>query len=141
MIWRQELRWGRFWWLCDWAIVIAVVLGSLIPPGDFPKPVAWFNDKVLHFGAYFLMAFWFAGSLQRRGYVWVAVWLCLLGAAIEVLQYYMGFGRDADWRDFVADAFGVALGLGVAWAGLGNWMAWIERRLTRTKAAHAGDPR
>ena len=128
MIWRKELRWGRFWWLCDWAILLAVVLGSLIPPNEFPKPVALFNDKVLHFVAYFLMAFWFAGSLERRRYPWVAIGLLVLGAAIEVLQYFMGFGRDADWRDFVADGLGVALGLGIALVGLGNWMAWIERQ-------------
>jgi VanZ family protein len=131
MISRPELRWSNFWWACDWAIVIAVVLGSLIPPNDFPKPVAFFNDKVLHFGAYFLMAFWFAGSLERKRYVWVAVGLAILGALIEVVQYWMGFGRDADWRDFVADVFGIAAGLGIAWLGLGNWMAWVERRFVR----------
>ena len=127
MIWRKELRWGRFWWLCDWAILLAVVLGSLMPPNEFPVPTL-FNDKALHFGGYFLMSFWFAGSLDRRRYVWVAVGLLLLGALIEVLQHLMGYGRDAELRDFVADAVGIALGLGIAFAGFGNWMAWIERQ-------------
>jgi VanZ family protein len=131
MIWRKELRWGRFWWLCDWAILLAVVLGSLIPSSEFPAPVALFNDKVLHFGGYFLMAFWFAGSLERRRYVWVALGLCALGGFIEVLQHLMGYGRDADWWDFIADVLGVAVGLGIAWGGLGNWMAWIERQFVR----------
>jgi VanZ like family. len=130
-MWRKELRWGRFWWLCDWAILIAVVLGSLIPPREMPQPIGWFNDKFLHFMAYFLMAFWFAGSLERRRYVWVAIGLSMLGALIEVVQYWMGFGRDADWRDFVADALGIALGLGLAVIGLANWMAWIERQFKR----------
>ncbi len=34
-----------------------------------------------------------------------------LGAAIEVLQATMGFGRDGDWRDFAADSVGVATAL------------------------------
>jgi VanZ family protein len=131
MISRPELRWSGFWWFCDWAILSAVVLGSLIPPSEFPKPIAMFNDKMLHFGGYFLMAFWFAGSLERKRYFWVAVGLCILGAVIEVVQHLMGFGRDADWRDFVADALGVVLALVVAWFGLGNWMAWVERRFVR----------
>lgn len=133
MISRPELRWPMFWWACDWAILAAVVSGSLIPPNEFPKPVALFNDKLLHFAGYFLMAFWFAGSLERKRYVWVAIGLCVLGALIEVLQHFMGFGRDADWRDFVANALGVATGLGVTWFGLGNWMSWIERRLLRVR--------
>lgn len=29
-----------------------------------------------------------------------------LGAGIEVLQATMGFGRDGDWRDLVADSLG-----------------------------------
>lgn len=131
MIWREELRWGRFWWFCDWALLIAVVVASLIPPKLITRPFELFGDKVLHSGAYLLMAFWFAGSLERKRYVWVAVGLCVLGALIEVLQYYMGFGRDADWRDFVADAIGVGVGLGIAWFGLGNWMAWVERQFIR----------
>jgi len=131
MISRPELRWPAFWWACDWAIVMAVVLGSLIPPKDLPKPIEFFNDKFLHCSAYFLMAFWFAGSLERKRYVWVAIGLCTLGALIEVAQYLMGFGRDADWRDFVADAIGVAFGLSLAWFGLGNWMSWVERRFIR----------
>src|SRR5690242_15926257 len=102
MIWREELRWGRFWWFCDWVLLIVVVSGCLIPPKEVPRPIEWFNDKFLHAGAFFLLAFWFAGALERRRYVWIATGLAALGALIEVLQYLMGFGRDADWKDFVA---------------------------------------
>jgi hypothetical protein len=34
---------------------------------------------------------------------------------VEILQGVMGFGRDSDWRDLVADAAGVALALALAW--------------------------
>ena len=26
MIWRRQLRWGWFWWFCDWALVLGVVV-------------------------------------------------------------------------------------------------------------------
>jgi len=137
MISRPELRWTTFWWLCDWAIVLVVILGSLLPQQDLPAPISFFNDKFLHFTAYFLMMMWFAGSLEPQRYIWPVIGLCVLGALIEWLQYLMGFGRDADWRDFVADAAGVFLGLALARAGLGNWMAWVERRFVRE---HGNEP-
>ena len=49
------------------------------------------------------------------------------GAAIEVAQGAMGLGRDADVRDFAADAIGVAIALTVVYVGLGNWPSRIER--------------
>jgi len=128
MISRPELRWTAFWWACDWAITFAVVFCSLIPPPELPTVFAIFSDKLMHFAGYFLMAIWFAGSMNPRRYIWLVVGLCALGAAVEWVQYLMGFGRDADWRDFVADALGVFLALALAHAGLGNWMAWVERR-------------
>lgn len=131
MIWRRQLRWGRFWWACDWILAIAVVWGSLTPGNRLPHAVGFFNDKVLHFGAYLIMGLWFAGSVERRLYPLIAVLLCILGGAIEIVQYYMGFGRDADWMDFWADVGGVALAMALAYGGLGNWMAWIEQRFGR----------
>jgi len=131
MISRPELRWTKFWWACDWLILLGVVLGSLIPPRDLEVVVPNINDKIMHCGAYFLMGFWFAGSMDPRNHRWLALLLIALGGAIEILQYYMGFGRDADWRDFLANSIGVVVALALARAGLGNWMAWIERRLIR----------
>ena len=49
--------------------------------------------------------------------------------AMDVLQSRldaMGFGRDSDWRDLVADAIGVALAFAVA--GIARW---IMARSTR----------
>lgn len=52
---------------------------------------------------------------------------CLgLGAAIEVLQATMGFGRTGDWRDFAADSLGVGLAL-LAWLPLRRWLGGNPR--------------
>jgi VanZ family protein len=128
MISRPELRWTTFWWACDWLLTLAVVLGSLIPPAEMELVTPIINDKLLHGFAYFLMGMWFAGSMEPPKHGWLALGLVLLGGAIEILQYYMGFGRDADWKDFLADIIGVVLAITLARAGLGNWMAWVERR-------------
>ena len=129
MMWRRSLRWGAFWWACDWLLVAAVVWGSLTPGSELPKPVTLFNDKVLHGTAYFLLTFWFCGSLERVRWPVVALLFAAMGGLIEILQYLMGFGRDADWYDFYADALGIAVGLTLIYGGLGNWMAVIEKRL------------
>ena len=131
MIWRRRLRWGNFWWACDWLLAAGVVIGSLIPPSELDAMVPTVNDKIMHCGAYFLLGIWFAGSMEPRNHRWLAIVLIAMGGAIEILQYYMGFGRDADWRDFVANSIGVLVALALARAGLGNWMAWVERRLIR----------
>jgi VanZ family protein len=39
-----------------------------------------------------------------------------LGGVIEVAQATMGFGRQGDWRDFVADSLGVGLAMFIWWA-------------------------
>jgi hypothetical protein len=122
-----KLRYSKLWWSIGWAIMAGVIYGSL----DRPDTVAPFliSDKLMHFGAYWLMTMWFAGVLQRRRYPWLAVGLVLVGGAIELLQGAMGFGRDADWRDMVANTLGIVTALGVAYAGLGSWLVVIERRL------------
>lgn len=122
-----KLRYSKLWWGIGWVIIAAVIYGSLDRP-DTAMPIA-LSDKLVHFGAYWLTTMWFAGVLQRRHYPWLAIALFLFGGAIELLQGAMGFGRDADWRDLVANTLGIVTALGVAYAGLGSWLAVIERRL------------
>ena len=123
-----RLRLAPLWWAGAWVLLLLVVVASLKPPGGLLSSL-WHGDKVMHFSAYFGMAFWFAGILQRRRYPAIAVGLLLLGAAVEVAQEAMGLGRTADWHDLVANALGLSAGLGLAYAGLGSWMFRIERRL------------
>jgi VanZ family protein len=122
-----KLRYSKLWWGIGWAILGAVIYGSLDRP-DTTMPIV-VSDKLVHFGAYWLMTMWFAGLLQRRRYPWLAVAMFLFGGVIELLQGAMGFGRDADWHDLVANSLGIVTALGVAYAGLGSWLVVIERRL------------
>jgi VanZ family protein len=107
-------------------LLLLVVSGCLEPPRYVPN--VHVSDKVEHAAAYFLLTFWFGGLLARRSYPGLAIAMLVLGALIEVAQGLMGWGRTADIRDFAADALGVALGLALLYAGLGSWMAQVERR-------------
>jgi VanZ family protein len=123
-----KLRFAKLWWGIGWTIMALVIYGSLERPDTPTIPFA-VSDKLVHFAAYWLMTTWFAGLLQRRRYPWLAIALFLFGGAIELLQGAMGYGRDADWRDLVANSLGILTALGVAYAGLGSWLVVIERRL------------
>lgn len=124
---RQQLRLAPLWWAGGWLLASLVVVGSLLPSERLPSFGGM--DKLHHFLAYWLMALWFSGMTERDRYLLIALWLLILGACVELAQYAMGFGRSADWRDFVANGLGVAAGLSLAYAGLGSWMLRIERRL------------
>lgn len=124
---RRRLRLAPLWWIGGWVLLALIVYGSLKPSG--PVPSYWPKDKVLHFTAYLLLAFWFSGITERRRYPIVAVFLLAVGVAIEYAQGAMGFGRTSDWHDVIANSCGIASGLALAYAGLGSWMATIERRL------------
>jgi VanZ family protein len=68
------------------------------------------NDKVEHFGAYFVLAV--LPSLQRRGWSLSAFigFALVLGIALEYGQLYSP-GRSFDVWDMAADACGTAVGL------------------------------
>jgi VanZ family protein len=126
-----KLRYSKLWWGIGWSIIAVVIYGSLIRPDgrDVPFEV---SDKLVHFSAYWLMSIWFAGVLEKRRYPWLALALLAFGGAIELLQGAMGYGRDADWRDMIANTLGVFTALGVAYAGLGSWMVAIERQFAKS---------
>ena len=77
------------------------------------------SDKTMHVLAYFVLTFlvWFAVSpYQKTNWNRLKAWIVLVvvigyGAIDEYLQGYVG--RSVDPQDFIADMFGVVLGLGV----------------------------
>jgi len=120
-----QLKLARVWWLIGWLLVLVVTVGCLEPARYVPD--LHVSDKLEHAGAYFGMTCWFGGLVRRRSYWLLALWMLLFGALIEVAQGVMGLGRDADVRDFVADAIGVAAALTLVYVGLGTWPSRIER--------------
>ena len=104
----------RLWLALGWAIVAAIVYGSVMhsPPSlGFAQ-----SDKLEHLGGYGLLMFWFCQLYRARGArVGYALGFIALGVALEFVQGWLGY-RDFEVADMVADAAGVALGWALALA-------------------------
>lgn len=87
---------------------LVVAWASLVPTSALPSITLW--DKVEHLTAYFgltvIGAMAFPHRLSR-----LAAGLFGAGVAIEVAQSMMGWGRQGDPADALANTFGIALGL------------------------------
>lgn len=92
-----------------------------------PGPRFPLKDKVLHFGAYGVMA-WLAWQVLRRwteaghGF-WAWLYAAVYGATDEWHQYYVP-GRYADVWDWVADITGAALTLLAA----NLWLSYRQKQ-------------
>ncbi|HVN98552.1 MAG TPA: hypothetical protein VMT49_00800 [Steroidobacteraceae bacterium] len=115
----------RVWYLLGAVLALVVIVSSLVPSEDLPR--LQLSDKFEHLIAYAGLAVWFGGLLPPRRYVALALALLALGGGIEIAQGLMGLGREADWRDFLADALGVGFGLSLGLAGLQYWASWLEQ--------------
>ena len=90
---------------------------SLAPSEDLPKITFW--DKTEHALAYLLLTLTGLLLFPKHPRLVVAVAITL-GAGVEVLQSLMGFGRQGDWRDMVANTLGVAVATG-CWMVVRRW--------------------
>lgn len=91
-----------------WPVLALVIWGEVLAP-DGLSIFAYFNDKILHFNAYFIMAAMAAAAFRRRrGVIAAVLALILLGGVLEIVQHFTG--RDASVYDELANAAGAILG-------------------------------
>ena len=110
---------GRTFFRVAFFVLTALVIWlSVKAPGEGPGLPIW--DKLQHFMAYAALGFTgFLGFPGRKPTIALALGLVLLGAALEVAQFYVP-ARDMSLGDGVADLLGVIFGIGVA-----HW--WTQR--------------
>ncbi|GLS01813.1 hypothetical protein GCM10007859_18290 [Brevundimonas denitrificans] len=97
------------------AALLLILMGLLLAPGGTVESEELIWDKAAHFIAFGLIL-WSLGVLFRRlPRTWAALLAIALGAAVEVVQGYIG--RDSSWGDLLADALGVGVALLV-------WVVW-----------------
>jgi len=94
-----------------YALATAILLWLCLSPSDeLPKVSLW--DKYEHSIAWFVLTATGLLLSHHRPRS-IAAFAIGLGVAVEILQATMGFGRDGDWRDLVADTLGVAVALAI----------------------------
>lgn len=118
------LRYPWFWLAVGWALAAGVSVGSLMP-GDLLVSVSTF-DKLLHAGSYFVLMIWFAGAYEARRHVPIALVLVAAGTGLDLAQNFTET-RTFSIFDVFANSVGVAVGLVLAWLGLGGWCLRFER--------------
>jgi VanZ family protein len=126
-----RLRFRRFWILLGVLLVLATLYVCLRPASGDPPAFAHV-DKLQHFAAYLLLTAWFGALFERSRYPWLVLAMLGLGGGIELAQGAMELGRIAAVDDLVANALGVAAGLGVSLVGHDSWLLRIERWLAPT---------
>jgi len=90
-----------------WPVLAYVLWGQLQP--DVPDTLQGINDKLLHFTAYFILGAMAGGAVKDRGKVkWVVLGLILVGAAVEILQAYVG--RETSLLDGLTNGAGAIAG-------------------------------
>lgn len=94
--------------LALYALATGVVLYMCLAPTDDVPGAGLVWDKAEHALTWAILTA--AGLvLAPRRPRSIFLFALSLGAGIEILQSIMGFGRDGDWRDLVADSLGVAV--------------------------------
>jgi VanZ family protein len=120
----------RVWWALGGVLVAAAIAVCLVPGEEVPTAFE-LNDKLSHLVGHGGLALYFTGLVPRRSWWKIFVFLLLMGVSIEIAQYYMHQGREADPRDVVANSIGALLGLAVGRLGVSRWTEFADWMLGR----------
>ncbi|MEO6171719.1 MAG: VanZ family protein [Arenimonas sp.] len=119
----------RLWlgiWLLGWLLCIVL---SLITPPDISLDINN-GDKIGHFFAYGLLSAWAVMLFpKKRAWMFSALALIGLGIAMEFAQGYFTTTRMMDWRDALADAVGVGMGLLFILLPAQNFLQRLDQKL------------
>ena len=97
----------------------------LAPSNGLPKIRLW--DKEEHAISWLVLTATGLILAPRRPRA-IAAYAFFFGVLVEVLQFLMGFGRDADWHDVAADSVGISVAFIGYFAVL---LFWPRRRAPR----------
>jgi VanZ family protein len=119
------LRFPRLWLSVGWLAIGLAIVVCLVPTSQLPQPPN-LSDKSEHFICYLVLSCWFAGIYPKARYWIIAIGLGVMGVLIEIAQGAMGWGRQADAHDVLANCTGVLAGLLLCWWWLGGWAQRVE---------------
>jgi len=97
------------------AISLVIIALSLVNTAKLPEPGIKVSDKILHSTAYMgLMWSWllvFRNKKSLKNLFIIFSVLVVFGMLLEVLQETLTTYRTADWRDVIANSFGLLIGI------------------------------
>ena len=88
------------------AVILVMSLKPSVSAGSLPN-----MDKVLHFGAYAILAGLARLGLPKLWCGWIFLGLGLFGGGIEIAQHMMNIGRMGSIADLVANLLGIVFSL------------------------------
>lgn len=100
-------------WRSLCVIQFLILLAIFTYFGLLPHPedkITLYNDKLMHFGGYFVAAFSISFAFPRWNFWWRALFLIVYSVAIEIGQHFMP-PRTFDAYDIIANSTGVIVGL------------------------------
>ncbi len=101
-----------------WFLTVVIVYGSLAP--STPETITSVNDKLQHFGAYFVTMAWFAAPVKTKMECCMhAAFLVLLTVMLEYAQL-LAPGRTFELADIAFGTAGVAMAV-ITTAILSRW--------------------
>lgn len=92
-----------------WLLLGIILAISIMPAAEAPTVFAY--DKLNHGLAFFTLSLMARLLWARTNAAILFVLLMVFGGGIELLQWSMGLGRDADWMDFAADIVAILFGI------------------------------
>ena len=109
--------------LALYAVAVAVLLYMTLAPSKAVPGSGLIWDKAEHAGAWLVLTGLGLLLSTRRRWA-IGVFTFAFGAAIEVLQATMPFGRDGDIVDLMADSVGIATAY-FLWRVAGH-LGWVK---------------
>ncbi|MGQ0801920.1 MAG: VanZ family protein [Pseudomarimonas sp.] len=127
----RPLRHPTLWRGIGWLMLAVITVAMAMPAPEVDLAIDH-ADKWVHVFAFAVLGGWSAQlyppspALVRRG-----LGLLAFAAGTELMQAIIPW-RSADWGDLTADAFGVGLGLLLAFGPAGRGLLRVERLLRPT---------
>ena len=102
-----------------WAGIIAYM--SLLPSSELPSSLFLLSDKLIHAFIYFcltmliVLSFIYRNKFLNRKTTQINIFVIsalislLFGVFIEFAQDKMNIGRTGDWKDVIANSFGIVI--------------------------------
>ena len=128
----MTIEFYRLWSVVGVIMILAVCVGSLVPPPPYPTIEG--SDKLVHLVSYGTLAYWWGMLRPQQRHRWALSGMFVaLGVALEFAQGATGY-RTFDVFDMAANAVGVLCGRLAVETPLGGLLAAIDRMVAALRA-------